>query len=217
MCGRYSLYHDGVELRTRFFLSTAYELHMQKRYNITPGSEVVVVTNTRTPEFMKWGLIPSWAMDLKIGFQMMNARSETIAEKPAFRSAFRKRRCFIPVSGWYEWRKNEDGSKTPFYFQRKDRELLALAGIWETWTPPEGDEVRSAAIITTAADPRFKDIHDRMPAVLLSIDEWLREDLDLERARSILAAPDVEDIESFAVSKLVNRPAVDSPECIRPA
>jgi putative SOS response-associated peptidase YedK len=216
VCGRFTLYHDGVELRTRFFLAPLHEYAL--RYNIPPGTAIVAITGAvpRAVSLMRWGLIPSWAKDPKIGFKMINARAETVHEKPAYRGAFKKRRCLIPASGWYEWRKNADGTKTPTYFQRKDRSLLALAGIWETWMSPEGKAVESCSIITTAAAPRFTEIHDRMPVVLASIDAWLKEDLDLDGARRLLETSDVDGIETYAVSPMVNSPRVDSPECIRP-
>src|SRR5437588_11155837 len=120
MCDRYTYYHDGTGFRVTFSLSREYEEHMKARWNIAPGSDVIAIKASPTcaPALLRWGLIPSWAKDPKIGFTMINACGETVPEKPAFRAAFRKRRCIIPASGWYEWRKNPDGSKTPIYFKR---------------------------------------------------------------------------------------------------
>ncbi len=177
--------------------------------------EIVAITRPGIAALLRWGLIPSWAKDVKIGFKMINARAETVHEKPAYRVAFRKRRCLVPVSGWYEWRKNADGSKTPTYFQRKDHAIMALAGLWETWKSSDGKVVDSCSIITTAAAPQFTDIHDRMPVVLPSVTDWLKEDLDIETVRGMLVAPDVEGIETYPVSTLVNKPGNDAPECIQ--
>lgn len=219
MCGRFTFYHDGATIRIKFSISREYEQHMKARWNIAPGTEVVAVKvgQPRVAALLRWGLVPSWAKDPKIGFKMINARGETAHEKPSFRSAFKKRRCVIPASGWYEWRKNADGSKTPIYFHRTDGGIIVLAGLWESWTPPEGKAVETCTIITTAAAPRFMEIHDRMPVVLSSFDAWLDEAIDVDGARRILEAPDVSGIETYTVSPLVNRPANDSPECIRPS
>lgn len=217
MCGRFALYTQNGELRITFFL--AEEFKVQPRYNISPGTGIMAIpgSQTRNAKQMRWGLIPSWAKDPKIGTKMINARAETIHEKPAYRTAFRKRRCIIPASGWYEWRINADGTKTPFYFSRRDRIHLAFAGIWENWTAPDGKSVDSCAIVTTAAAPRFTAIHDRMPAILSSVDAWLDGNVAVDVARRILESCDDAAVEAFPVSKLVNRAGVESADCIRPA
>jgi putative SOS response-associated peptidase YedK len=220
MCGRTSLIHDGYEIRTVFRLSDEYAKHMElrARYNVAPGTDIAAIRagEPRVLTPMRWGLIPSWAKDAKIGYSMINARGETVPEKPAFRSAFKKRRCVIPVSGWYEWRKNPDGTKTPMYFHRADGGLLALAGLWEEWKSPESKLVTSCAIVTVAAVPRFAAIHDRMPLILGKVEDWLQE-ADLDAARPLLAVPAHDGIDVHPVSTLVNRPQTDSPDCIRPA
>lgn len=221
MCGRFTRYHDGVEIQTRFFLSPEYAKHMElrARYNVAPGQEVAAITGADpkvlTP--MRWGLIPSWAKDEKIGYKMINARGETVHEKPSFRTAFKKRRCIIPVSGWYEWRKNADGTKTPHYFRRKDGGILAFAGLWEQWTSPKSELVTSCVIVTVAAAAQFAAIHDRMPLILGTTDEWLSELTSLDRLREILTRTDPEGINAYAVSTAVNKPAVDSADLIHPA
>lgn len=218
MCGRFSQHHDGTELRDHFYLAPEYAVHMElrARYNVSPGQDIAAITSAQprvlTP--MHWGLIPSWAKEKSIGYKMINARGETAPEKPSFRAAFKKRRCVIPTSGWYEWRKNPDKTKTPIYFHRKDGKPLAFAGLWEQWTSPSSQEVTSCTIITMAAAPQFTTIHDRMPLVLGSVDEWLSEELAPEAAKNLLTSPDVSGIETYAVSSLVNAGKMDSPKCI---
>lgn len=175
MCGRFTLTTDLKALAERFCVpaSTA---NYSPRYNIAPTQPVIVVGDdgARYMKVMKWGLIPSWAKDPSIGSKMINARAETIAEKPSFRNALKKRRCLIPASGFYEWQKLGTG-KQPLHIVLKSREPFAFAGVWEHWTSPEMEEVLTCTIITTAANELMKSVHDRMPVILSREDEamWL--------------------------------------------
>jgi putative SOS response-associated peptidase YedK len=172
MCGRFALAAPRAELISRFDL-TEYA-HLSPRYNIPPGSDIPVVQ--RAPEghrvlrMMRWGLVPSWAKDPGIGARLNNARGETVAEKPSFRSAFKYRRCLVPASGFFEWAK--DGQiKQPYYISLKSGGPMAMAGLWESWKPPEGPMLHTVCIITTRANELMEPIHDRMP-VIISPDRW---------------------------------------------
>ena len=172
MCGRYALDTPPKKLVEHFELSG--ELDFSPSWNIAPSTNICTitadVTGDRHLHKMKWGLIPSWAKDATIGNKLTNARGETVAEKPSFRSAFKTRRCIIPASGFYEW-KTIRGVKYPWYITFKSGEPMALAGLWETWHPNEGETVESCCIITTDANKLMEPIHDRMP-VILDIEQW---------------------------------------------
>lgn len=176
MCGRFTLFTDAETLRQEFRIDTL-AAELRPRYNIAPGQDVAVVvqrSGERRLEMFRWGLIPSWAKDPSIGQRMINARAETLAERPAFKQAFRRRRCLVPADGFYEWQKG-GRRKTPFYFRLKSGRPFALAGLWEEWLSPEGQTIRSCTIITTAPNELLAPIHERMPAILLpeAIEVWL--------------------------------------------
>lgn len=179
MCGRYYLSTPPAQLAVRFDLEHTGPPVMPND-NVSPTQTVPVILNEspKTLSFAKWGLIPFWAKDEKIGNKMFNARAEGVEEKPSFRNAFKKRRCLIPADGFYEWRKNPDGSKTRVRFYLDDQEPLAFAGLWEVWRPPGGESVRSCTIITTQADEVVAPVHDRMPVILPRDFEqaWLQTD-----------------------------------------
>src|SRR5664279_313889 len=147
------------------------------RYNIAPTQYVPVITNEqpKTLSLYRWGLIPSWAKEEAIGNKMINARADGIAEKPSFRSAFKRRRCLVPASGFYEWRKGDGKTKTPMYIHLKDQDLFAMAGLWEVWHNSNGDEIRTFTIITTDANDFMMPVHNRMPVILHKRDyeQWL--------------------------------------------
>lgn len=172
MCGRFALNVTPAKIQEYFGLSG--ELEFSPSWNIaptTPINSIVADENeNRHLKIMHWGLIPSWAKDKSIANNLINARSETIAEKPSFRNAFKRRRCLIPASGFYEW-KAEDGGKQPWYITHKSNELMAFAGLWEHWTSKEGDEIESCCIITRQANPFMEKIHSRMP-VILHPEQW---------------------------------------------
>ena len=220
MCGRYSLKADISQLALRFEFA-ADEVTYEPAYNIAPTQQVLTVTNDgeRRAEHMRWGLIPSWAKDLKIGYRMINARGETVAEKPSFRTALRKRRCLILADGFYEWQKLGGKQKRPMRITLKSDEPFAFAGLWETWSDPEGGTIKSCAIITTSANETLRPIHNRMPVILPPDMEsfWLDEKIDDPVALSSALAPyPDDDIEAFEVSRLVNNVRNRGPEVMSP-
>jgi putative SOS response-associated peptidase YedK len=195
---------------------------LDPRYNIAPSQPVLVLPNTadRQVDHYRWGLIPSWASDEKIGYRTINARAESVASKPAFRSAFLKRRCLVLADGFYEWRAEGKRSKTPFFIRRPDGELLAFAGLWEIWRPEDRDEVRSCTIVTTAANELLAPIHDRMPVVLppQHFEQWLDPDPQPKAQLLQLLLPlPANELTAFPVSKAVNDVNNDGPECVAPA
>jgi len=224
MCGRFTLTSNLDELQGRFgFLSEftgSRNFDHEPRYNIAPTQTVLTVTNDgqRRGELMRWGLVPFWAKDLKIGASMINAVGETAAAKPAFRAAFKKRRCLVLANGFYEWKK--DGKrKLPSYIYPKSGEPMAFAGLWETWRSPEGQVVQSCTIITTEANPFIQQLHNRMPVILSDETQalWLdplTEDPSV-LGRLLVPAP-VELLTSHPVAETVNSVKNQGPECIVP-
>jgi len=216
MCGRFQLSVKGKHISERFNVEVFDEMY-KPCYNCAPSQNLAVITNAdRTKlNFYRWGLIPFWANDPKIGYRLINARAESLSEKPAFKHAFRKRRCLIPANGFYEWKKDRD--KTPYRVFLKNDELFAMAGIWETWKDAEGKPVYSFSIITTKANPLVEKIHDRMPVILRPQDEeaWLKEK-DENTLKKLLVPFDSSEMEAYPVSKKVNSPANEGPEIILP-
>ena len=168
---------------------------------------------------LRWGLIPSWAKDKKTGYKMINARAESVMKKPAFRNAFRYRRCLIPASGFYEWQKR-DGKKQPRFITLKDTDLFAFAGLWERWKNPEDESevIESCTIITTDSNKLVKPLHDRMPAILEkpNYERWLSRQTPDRELEALLRPLLSSEMTAWPVSPKVNSPANDSPECVRP-
>ena len=218
MCGRYALHVFLHEIEDRFDATLMKpKQDWTPRFNIAPTQVSPVILEKdgkRKIEMMRWGLVPSWAKDKKIGSKMINARSETVFEKPSFRNAVKKRRCIVPASSFYEW-KIENGVKTPMRIFGKVHALLGLAGLYEFWNSPEGEILETYTILTTSANQFMGSIHDRMPVILQKKDEsqWL--DIKQEPPQ-ILFEPSQLELEAFPVSKLVNSPKNDIPECIEP-
>ena len=224
MCGRYVL-KEPLDLLQRLFAYSSSEIRqLRPRYNIAPSTKIPVVRcsveGQRELVEMRWGLIPAWAKDPKTLPPMNNARSESIASKPSFRSAYKSRRCVIPASGYYEWQKRGTGPKQPFYFHARDNQPLAFAGLWEKWSPPNAEAVTSAAIVTCAASAEFASIHDRMPVVLTTPaqrDRWLQnEPLDETDAAKILVPAPAGVLEARPISVRVNSVRNDDPSLIEP-
>lgn len=221
MCGRFSLALDPEELREAFGLIETPTMWIP-RYNIAPTQPVAVITDAARPklDFMRWGLVPSWAKDISIGQKLINARAETIREKPSFRSAFSRRRCLIPADGFFEWKKNEGSKKTPaepYYFRLRSGKPFAFAGLWEIWHSPEGDELKSCTILTTDANELVGTVHQRMP-ILFEVDEawtWLQP-LAADALLALLKPFPAEKMEAYPVSRLVNDPKQDDPLCVKP-
>lgn len=224
MCGRFTLTSNLDELQGRFgFLSefAGSEFFDQgPRYNIAPTQSVLTVTNDgrRRGEVMRWGLVPFWAKDLKSGARMINAVGETVAAKPAFRAAFKKRRCLVLANGFYEWRK-EDKRKLPAYIYARNGGPLAFAGLWETWKSPEGQAIQSCTIITTAANAFIQPLHNRMPVILSDETQalWLDPLTDDRKILEPLLIPAPNDLlTSHPVSEMVNSVKNQGPGCILP-
>ena len=217
MCGRYTLIADLGDLAQRFEFDGS-DFSYDPGYNIAPTESVLTVRNLdgREAAFMRWGLIPFWAKDSKIGARMINARAETVAEKPAFRNALKKRRCLVLADGYYEWQKTPVG-KRPYRIILKSGEPFALAGLWETWSDPHGNVVPSCTIITTAANDFLAPIHNRMPVILPRESEEMWLDSGVEDPASltdILASYPDEEMEAYEVSTMVNYARNDGPEVI---
>lgn len=214
MCGRYSL-TTPVEAVGRLF-EVAERPNLPPRYNIAPSQQAPVVradaAGGRVLAPMRWGLIPSWAKEAKIGYRMINARAETVAGKPAFRGAFRHRRCLVPADGFYEWRKL-GATKQPYRITRADGAPFAFAGLWERWRAPDGAVIDSFTIITTVANETLRPIHERMPVILDPADfgAWL-EAGGVGRLVPYAGA----ELAAIPVSTRVNSPKNDDPACIAP-
>ena len=221
MCGRFTLTVDPSELQKTFpCLNVPEGVELGTRYNIAPTQQVAAVANNgqHKLELFRWGLIPSWAKDPAIGNRMINARAESLAEKPSFRAAFKRRRCLILTDGFYEWRK-DPGGKTPMYIQLKSGRPFAFAGLWEAWRSQDAKTVLSCTIITTTPNTLMEKIHDRMPAILKPdvYEHWLDPDEQEPDTLSRLIKPYPASLmRAFPVSRLVNKPSNDSPECIVP-
>lgn len=221
MCGRFTLAVDPSVLRDAFP-----NFHIPDRvpirYNIAPTQPVAVIPNDGrlALDFFLWGLIPSWAKDPSIGKRLINARAETLAQKPSFRSAYRRRRCLVLADGFYEWQKRPGSNfKIPYYIRLKSGKPFAFAGLWEQWFSPDGSEITSCAIITTRPNELIAPFHNRMP-VILWLDaylQWLdpaeRSPVDLN---ALLSPYPAERMIAYPVSRMVNSPQNDSPECIQP-
>lgn len=223
MCGRFTLAVDLEDLRAAFPWLVLPEglSRLAPRYNVAPTQPVAVVPNTgeRRLDFFVWGLIPSWADDPRIGSRMINARAETLGEKPSFRAAFRRRRCLVLANGFYEWRKEPQGSKTPMFITLKSGQPFAFAGLWETWHSPHGDELLSCTIITTTPNDLVRPIHDRMPVILPedAYEAWLDPaERSPDELSALLGPYPAGEMAAYPVSQAVNNPANDVPECIVP-
>ncbi|GAB6068421.1 SOS response-associated peptidase [Methylothermus subterraneus] len=228
MCGRYTLRASRAKLLLWFRIDRDRAPEsVLGRYNIAPTQEVAAVRvaadGKRELVPLRWGLIPHWAKEAKTDYSTINARAETVAEKPAFRFAFRHRRCLIPADGFYEWQV-QPGSKRkqPWYIQRRDGEVFAFAGLWERWEPragTEGEPVESCTILVTDANELLRPIHDRMPVILDPADYevWLDPaQRDLERLKSLLKPYPAASMTAWKVSAQVNNPRHDDPSCLTP-
>jgi putative SOS response-associated peptidase YedK len=217
MCGRFTLTTDVEQLEERFSFHTT-NLAFTPHYNIAPSQQVLTVIGAeeRRGGFLRWGLIPSWAKDPSMGDRMINARAETVAEKPSFRRALQKRRCLVLADGFYEWRK-EGKTKTPMYIRLRSHEPFGFAGLWETWKSPEGEAIHSCTVITTTPNSLMESIHNRMPVILSREGEssWLDRAIETpERLLPLLIPYSADAMEAYAVSSMVNNPRNDAPACI---
>lgn len=217
MCGRFVANIPADELRKIFRLLEVPQL--EPRFNVAPNQQVVVVRNDGDHnhlDLLKWGFVPSWSKDLSFGSHLINARSETVAEKPTFRHAIKYRRCIIPCSGFYEW-DHSGGKKQPYFIQMADQTPMCLAGLWESWKAPDDSMIETFAILTTVANKLVATIHDRMPVVLNpdSFTLWLSRNMhDHEQLQPLLQPFPATEMTVHKVPDLVNNPRFDSPACI---
>jgi putative SOS response-associated peptidase YedK len=221
MCGRYTLTVDTADLQAAFPQFIFPEKYAP-RFNISPTQPILAIPNDgkNIADFFLWGLIPAWAKDPTIGSRMINARAETLAEKPAFRSGYKYHRCLVLADGFYEW-KQQPGTKTkvPNFIRLKSGEPFAFAGLWETWQSPDGGKVKSATIITTAPNNLMASLHNRMPVILPHgvYEQWLDPAARApESLNNYLVSYPSEEMTAHPVSTLVNSPANDRAECIAP-
>jgi putative SOS response-associated peptidase YedK len=229
MCGRFTLVRLSDFLDRFPWITAPQEPPSQPPalYNIAPSQPIAAVVNEpqAKAEYVRWGLVPSWATDASIGNRMINARAETLAKKPAFARLLRRRRCLIPADGFYEWRRNAGGkTKTPMHIRMRDGRPFAFAGLWDKWRDPDGHTLRSCTIITTSPNELMRPIHDRMPVILHEADyqRWLgggedAEKKDTAELERLLAPYTAAEMEAYAVSTAVNSPINDSPHNIEPA
>ena len=222
MCGRFCQASSGEEIAAVFGVEVG---DLPPRYNVAPSQSVAAIfqlPDTSEPQLqmLRWGLIPSWAKDPKIGYKLINARAETVSEKPSFRSAFRQRRCLIPATGFYEWQQLEGSrQKQPYFIGLQDERPFAFAGLYERWESPGGDILKTCTIITTAANSLVEPIHERMPVMLAPQDyaRWLDPSFGtIDSLQALLAPYPADRMKVYPVSSLVNSPKNDRLECQQP-
>lgn len=220
MCGRFTLTLEPGELQALLDLGPFIHI-VQPRYNIAPTQPIPIVKDpaTRAVELYRWGLVPFWSKDLDIGNRLINARSETAAEKPAFRAAFKYRRCLILADGFYEWKKElQSKAKTPYLFKLKDDSPFTFAGLYEHWEPPEGGELHTCTILTCEPNELVGRMHNRMP-VMLDAEarwRWLDPELDSRSLQALLKPYPADQMKAYPVSKAVNSPGNDTPDVVEP-
>jgi putative SOS response-associated peptidase YedK len=221
VCGRYTLATPSpADIRARFPVGESVQI--ARRYNVAPGDDVLAVTTDREGaargELLSWGLVPSWAATPKTGLKMINARVETVAQRPAYRRAFERYRCLIIADGFYEWQTQATGPKRAFHITRGDREPFAFAGLWSIWGPPEGPRLRSCTILTTRANATVAPLHDRMPVILAPEQEqqWLDRGTPQAALNDLLGGISAEQTALTPVGPAVNDARYDGPECLAP-
>jgi putative SOS response-associated peptidase YedK len=220
MCGRYALY--GPISRYRDHFETEDWPDFLDRYNIAPSLSVPVIRQApdgrRVADLLRWGLIPHWAKEASIGAKLNNARGESVAEKPSFRSAYQRRRCIVPASGFYEWQEVPGQRKQPWYIHLKSGEPLAMGGLWESWTNPEGEILRTFCVITTGPNAVMTPIHDRMPVILRREDwaRWLAPGTAMEQVSPLIAPAPAEVMQAWPVSRKVSSAREEGPDLIEP-
>ncbi len=232
MCGRFGLFHTWEDMHAAYGLLLSQSFVIPPRYNIAPSQDIVAIIRgageaghqppAHAVSLLRWGLIPSWAKDPAMGARMINARAETIAEKPSFRVAFARRRCLIPASGFYEWQDTGSGPKQPVWISRPDGGLISFAGLWEAWLGPDGSELETCTIVTTAANETLRPFHHRMPVILepAAFDIWLgdgtEDRFDRESAGELLKPAQEDTVRAAPVGRAVNDIRKDGPELLTP-
>jgi putative SOS response-associated peptidase YedK len=217
MCGRFTNQITWQELVELYRIHDQPALNLRPRYNVAPSQEIPIcrpANGVREIILARWGLVPFWAKDLKVGYKMINAKAETVDQKPSFRNAFKSRRCLIPADGFYEWKKLEGGEKQPYRLCLADRGPFSFAGLWET---NSNLEVTSCTIVTTEPNAVAAEIHDRMPAILppADYDAWLSPETPAAEAKALLRPYEGEMI-AYPVDKAVGSPKNDRPELVEP-
>lgn len=222
MCGRFALVTEKHILELLFELEQLPDFDLKPRYNIAPTQQVPVVRlspadNRRELAELKWGLVPFWSKDISIGSCLINARAETAPQKPAFRDAFKKRRLLVPASGFYEW-KIEATGKQPYFITAKSKELISLAGLWESWDKGTEQVLETFTILTTEPNPLVAELHNRMPVIIppQSFGAWLAPETGEEELLQLLKPYPDELLKAYPVCRLVNKPTNDVPEIIEP-
>jgi putative SOS response-associated peptidase YedK len=217
MCGRFVLKAPPSELATRFGLDKYVDF--SARYNIPPGTDIPVIRQSpegkRVLHLLRWGLVPHWAKDPSIGAKLNNARGESVAEKPSFREAFKRRRCLVPANGFYEW-KAEGKIKQPYYINPKDGQPMAMGGLWESWKTPDGSILRTVCIVTVGPNAVMEPIHDRMPVIVPPErwQDWLA--APVEEIQSLVVPCQAEVLQAWPVSRRVSKTAEDDSCLIEP-
>lgn len=222
MCGRFTLTASVDQLIDRFDIEFfLQEEEYNPSYNVAPSQSVLAVINDGARKrmgFLRWGLIPPWAKDMSIGYKMINARAETLTDKPSFRNSYKKKRCLIVADSFYEWKRIDSKTKIPMRIKLKSNDLFAMAGLWENWKSPDGNSIYSCSVITTSPNELVQDIHDRMPVILRPEDEkyWLDSSItDTTKLNPLLKPLDHALMEAYEVSPLVNSPKNNSIELIQ--
>jgi putative SOS response-associated peptidase YedK len=216
MCGRF-VSRTGAAIE-RYFNVRPHQFELHDRYNVAPSADVPVIRvidGERVMSLMHWGLIPFWAQDTKIGYRTINARAETVTTKPAFRAAYKARRCLIPASGFYEWKRDVE-PKQPYFIHRRDNNPMAFAGLWETWQGAD-KTIESCTIVTTEANEMMAKLHNRMPVILDPEDfDWWMTGAAHEVGQLLVPYPS-EKLEAYPISRIVNNPRNEGPDLLRPA
>ena len=223
MCGRYKLTVSWAEIHRLYNLTNS--VNLPARYNIAPTQDVLAITydaetKQRRGEMFRWGLVPPWAKDVKIGYNLINAKAETVAEKPAYREAFKTRRCIIPADAFYEWQETGQSLKQPYAIVMKDRSVFGFAGLWETWTDKaNGEVIRSCTIITTKPNKLCAPIHNRMPVILDPANNvrWLdRRPATANELQAMLKPFPAEQMETFKIGTRIGNVKYDEPSLVEP-
>ena len=217
MCGRFEI-HSAIEIIAKLFGIVEWNIDYRPSYNIAPSHDIIIAIDKGRRQLIKsrWGFLPSWAKDPSDGYKMINARAETVAEKPSFKKAFQKQRCLVLADGFFEWKK-EGKNKKPYLIRLKSEKPFAMAGLYNKWISPEGEEICTNTIITTESNDLIRPIHERMPVILPQekYADWLRNDIDdpVLLAKMLRPYPS-DELEMYEVTSKVNSPAVNTPEII---
>lgn len=219
MCGRFALFATAKKIKAQFHLDELFEI--EPRYNIAPTEDILALTQVEgqgiCASMFYWGLIPSWAEDKKIGSRLINARAETVAEKPAFRKAFQNKRCLVIMSGFFEWQQR-DKKKQPYFIKPEKQPLIAIAGIWEDWLSQEGESIKSCSLLTKDANAFMKPLHDRMPVILNEAQQslWLNPAAEVGQLQESLKMTSNLDLTAYPVTPKMSYAGYKSHQSIEP-